>query len=114
MSRRSHRPVTTSRPNERIEALWKQWPNGSTALVLTVDTPRVGRRERDVRNGFTTPLSLTPASLLDRRFERLRQIRSEQDRLGHAVPLEKIQHVVDMGLVGDRQKVLGSCVGQRS
>ncbi|MBA3476868.1 MAG: alpha-hydroxy-acid oxidizing protein, partial [Lautropia sp.] len=35
------------------------------ALVLTVDVPVVGKRRRDVRNGFTTPLSLTPASILD-------------------------------------------------
>ena len=28
---------------------------GCRALVLTVDTPRLGRRERDVRNGFVLP-----------------------------------------------------------
>ncbi|ATB37490.1 alpha-hydroxy-acid oxidizing enzyme [Cystobacter fuscus] len=28
---------------------------GYRALVLTVDTPRLGRRERDVRNGFSLP-----------------------------------------------------------
>ena len=28
---------------------------GFKALVLTVDTPRLGRRERDLRNGFTLP-----------------------------------------------------------
>jgi 4-hydroxymandelate oxidase len=28
---------------------------GYQALVLTVDTPRLGRRQRDVRNGFTLP-----------------------------------------------------------
>ena len=35
------------------------------ALVLTVDVPVVGKRRRDVRNGFTIPLALTPASILD-------------------------------------------------
>ncbi|MGE0801288.1 MAG: alpha-hydroxy acid oxidase [Lautropia sp.] len=38
---------------------------GYEALVLTVDVPVVGRRRRDVRNGFTIPLTLTPSSLLD-------------------------------------------------
>jgi (S)-mandelate dehydrogenase len=35
------------------------------ALVITVDVPVVGKRRRDVRNGFTIPLSLTPLSVLD-------------------------------------------------
>jgi len=38
---------------------------GYEALVLTVDVPVVGKRERDWRNGFTIPLKLTPSSLLD-------------------------------------------------
>jgi (S)-mandelate dehydrogenase len=38
---------------------------GYEALVLTVDVPVVGKRCRDVRNGFTIPLSLTPSSLFD-------------------------------------------------
>ena len=38
---------------------------GYEALVLTVDVPVVGKRRRDVRNGFTIPLTLTPASILD-------------------------------------------------
>jgi len=38
---------------------------GYEALVVTVDVPVVGKRERDHRNGFTIPLSLTPRSLLD-------------------------------------------------
>jgi isopentenyl diphosphate isomerase/L-lactate dehydrogenase-like FMN-dependent dehydrogenase len=29
--------------------------HGFSALVLTVDAPRAGRRERDIRNGFTMP-----------------------------------------------------------
>jgi (S)-mandelate dehydrogenase len=44
---------------ERAEAA------GYEALVLTVDVPVVGKRRRDVRNGFTIPLKLTPASILD-------------------------------------------------
>ncbi len=36
---------------------------GCTALVLTVDAPVVGRRERDHRTGFTIPPEITVASL---------------------------------------------------
>jgi 4-hydroxymandelate oxidase len=36
---------------------------GFTALVLTVDTPVVSRRERDHRSGFTIPREITVASL---------------------------------------------------
>jgi isopentenyl diphosphate isomerase/L-lactate dehydrogenase-like FMN-dependent dehydrogenase len=36
---------------------------GFTALALTVDTPVLGRRERDARTGFTIPAGLTVASL---------------------------------------------------
>lgn len=38
---------------------------GFEALVITVDVPVVGKRRRDVRNGFTIPLTLTPSSILD-------------------------------------------------
>ena len=37
--------------------------HGFTALVLTVDTPVVGRRERDFRTGFTSPPEVAVASL---------------------------------------------------
>ncbi len=36
---------------------------GYRALVLTVDTPRLGRRERDVRNGFALPPGLSIRNL---------------------------------------------------
>ena len=35
------------------------------ALVLTVDTPVLGRRERDLRRGFSLPPSLGPATVVD-------------------------------------------------
>ncbi|HEV8192593.1 MAG TPA: alpha-hydroxy acid oxidase, partial [Ktedonobacterales bacterium] len=35
---------------------------GCRALVLTVDAPRLGRRERDIRNGFGLPPGLHPAN----------------------------------------------------
>jgi isopentenyl diphosphate isomerase/L-lactate dehydrogenase-like FMN-dependent dehydrogenase len=36
---------------------------GYTALILTVDTPTLGRRERDMRTGFTIPEDITVAEL---------------------------------------------------
>ena len=38
---------------------------GYRALALTVDTPRLGRRERDVRNGFGLPAHLHTANFAD-------------------------------------------------
>jgi (S)-mandelate dehydrogenase len=38
---------------------------GYEALVLTVDVPVVGKRERDWRNGFTIPLRLGARTMLD-------------------------------------------------
>jgi isopentenyl diphosphate isomerase/L-lactate dehydrogenase-like FMN-dependent dehydrogenase len=38
---------------------------GYETLVLTVDVPVVGKRERDWRSGFTIPLRLTPRSMID-------------------------------------------------
>ncbi len=35
-----------------------------SAMVVTVDTARVGQRDRDRRNGFTLPPQLTPRTLL--------------------------------------------------
>lgn len=39
---------------------------GYSALVLTVDVPILGRRERDIRNGFTVPGAAAPAHLPSR------------------------------------------------
>jgi L-lactate dehydrogenase (cytochrome)/(S)-mandelate dehydrogenase len=38
---------------------------GVRNLVLTVDVPVVPRRERNIRNGFSRPLKLTPARILE-------------------------------------------------
>ncbi|CAN7545975.1 alpha-hydroxy acid oxidase [Variovorax paradoxus] len=38
---------------------------GFEALVLTVDVPVSGLRERDLRHGFRLPMRLTPATVLD-------------------------------------------------
>lgn len=37
--------------------------HGYRALVLTVDTPRLGRRERDLRNGCTLPPGVATRNL---------------------------------------------------
>ena len=39
--------------------------HGYEALVLTVDTTMLGRRERDVRHGFTLPPKIGPETLID-------------------------------------------------
>jgi (S)-3,5-dihydroxyphenylglycine transaminase len=41
---------------------------GFTAIVLTVDAPRLGRRLRDVRNGFRLPRHVRPANLAPAAF----------------------------------------------
>lgn len=38
---------------------------GYDTLMLTVDVPRIGKRPRDVRNGFETPFRMTPQHFLD-------------------------------------------------
>lgn len=47
---------------------------GCPVLMVTVDTKVQGSRDRDVRNGFTVPPRLTPASVLDM-ARRLRWLR---------------------------------------
>ena len=39
--------------------------SGYTALCLTVDLPRAGQRERDLRNGFTVPPEIRLSNILD-------------------------------------------------
>jgi L-lactate dehydrogenase (cytochrome)/(S)-mandelate dehydrogenase len=38
---------------------------GVSTLVLTVDVPLMHKRERNMRNGFTRPMKMTPAIILD-------------------------------------------------
>ncbi|MEU1588441.1 aminotransferase class I/II-fold pyridoxal phosphate-dependent enzyme [Micromonospora sp. NPDC005710] len=49
--------ATTRRLIERAEQA------GFDALVLTVDAPRLGRRQRDIRNGFQLPVGISAANL---------------------------------------------------
>ncbi|MGY4719113.1 alpha-hydroxy acid oxidase [Naumannella huperziae] len=48
-----------------LELVRRAWSSGYDTLLVTVDTPVAGNRMRDVRNGFTVPPSLTPATVLD-------------------------------------------------
>lgn len=50
---------------ERAEAA------GCKALVLTVDSPMLGRREKDVRNGFSLPEGLSAANLIQQGVDAL-------------------------------------------
>ncbi|MEO8695452.1 MAG: alpha-hydroxy acid oxidase [Acidimicrobiales bacterium] len=54
------------RDREVIEGLVKRAAAAKyAALVLTVDVPVIGQRERDLRNGFTLPPRLTPQNAFD-------------------------------------------------
>jgi 4-hydroxymandelate oxidase len=46
---------------------------GCRALVLTVDVPRLGRRLRDMRNGFALPPEITAANLRDEAAQLVRR-----------------------------------------
>ncbi len=46
-----------------IELVRRAEAAGCRALVLTVDVPELGRRVRDLRNGFTLPAGIYPANL---------------------------------------------------
>jgi isopentenyl diphosphate isomerase/L-lactate dehydrogenase-like FMN-dependent dehydrogenase len=54
------------RSRERLEALLgRAAAAGFTTMVVTVDVPVVGKRERDLRNGFTLPVRLRPSAALE-------------------------------------------------
>ncbi|KAG6494479.1 hypothetical protein ZIOFF_049511 [Zingiber officinale] len=44
---------------------------GFKAIVLTVDTPRLGRREADIKNRFTLPPSLTLKNFVELNIEKM-------------------------------------------
>lgn len=52
-------------PAARDEKLTRCKAAGFTTLIVGVDTRALGSRERDLRNGFTAPPSLTLSTLLD-------------------------------------------------
>jgi L-lactate dehydrogenase (cytochrome) len=62
--------------------------SGYEAIVLTVDTAVLGRRERDVRRGFTLPPEIGPGTFLDGMRHpgwTLRLLRSEPIRFSSAI-----------------------------
>jgi isopentenyl diphosphate isomerase/L-lactate dehydrogenase-like FMN-dependent dehydrogenase len=52
-------------PDRNDELLDRAADAGYTALVVTVDVPVLGKRERDLRNGFTVPLRPRVRAALD-------------------------------------------------
>jgi L-lactate dehydrogenase (cytochrome) len=48
-----------------VELLERARKGGYSALVVTVDVPVIGKRERDLRNGFTVPLRPRLGTALD-------------------------------------------------
>ncbi|MGK4585536.1 alpha-hydroxy acid oxidase [Kitasatospora sp. HPMI-4] len=50
---------------QRHDLIQRAEDAGCTALVLTVDVPWMGRRLRDIRNGFTLPPEVTAANLTE-------------------------------------------------
>jgi isopentenyl diphosphate isomerase/L-lactate dehydrogenase-like FMN-dependent dehydrogenase len=77
---------------------------GCSALVVTVDTPAAGLRERDLRNGFTIPPSATPAAAWDAASHPLRWMRWVQTMLrGPGAAFGSLAHLPppDGGWLGD-------------
>ena len=62
--------------------------HGYSALVLTVDTPFLGRRERDIRVDFKIPEGITPISdIFARAFDRSLSWRDLEWLSGYGVPV---------------------------
>jgi 4-hydroxymandelate oxidase len=60
---------------------------GCRALVLTVDAPLLGRRERDVRNGFALPPDLEIANLHAAGYAKLPAVRGESGLAAYVADL---------------------------
>ncbi|MFG2846321.1 alpha-hydroxy acid oxidase [Kitasatospora sp. NPDC048296] len=50
---------------QRLDLIRRAEEAGCTALMLTVDVPWMGRRLRDIRNGFALPAEVTAANLTE-------------------------------------------------
>jgi 4-hydroxymandelate oxidase len=71
---------------------------GYRALVLTVDTPRLGRRERDARNRFALPEGIEPAN-----FTALHHlVAARAMREGHSPFAAQVEELFDPSLDWDR------------
>ena len=53
-------------------------------LILTVDTPVIGKRERNIRNGFRRPMKMTPGVILQ---GLRRPVWTWRYLMGHGIPL---------------------------
>jgi lactate oxidase len=56
-------------PEVNKELLWRAEKTGHSAIVLTVDLPVLGIRDRNVRNMFTLPKDLNRPNVSSERFE---------------------------------------------
>ena len=73
----------------------RAWAAGYRALVITVDTPVLGRRERDVRSGLVLPPRVTVRNVLDtaRRFSWLRGLLiNPRPTFGNFVDVPGVKH----------------------
>ena len=71
---------------------------GYRALVLTVDTPRLGRRERDARNRFALPEGIAPANFAA--MHHLVAARALQE--GHSPFAAQVEQLFDPSLDWDK------------
>jgi 4-hydroxymandelate oxidase len=71
---------------------------GYRALLLTVDTPRLGRRERDARNEFNLPPGVEPANFTA--VHHLAAQRAARD--GHSPFASQVEQLFDPSLDWDR------------
>lgn len=55
----------TGSPDTALRFTDRAAASGYQVLILTVDVPRLGRRPRDLRNGFSTPFRMRPRQVLD-------------------------------------------------
>ena len=85
-------PLITRDMVQRAEAA------GYKALAVTVDTPRLGRRERDERNEFNLPAGVEPANFTA--VHHLAARRAEQD--GHSPFASQVEQLFDPSLHWDR------------
>ena len=84
-------PAITREMVERAERA------GYRALVVTVDTPRLGRRERDARNQFTLPDGIGPAN-----FAALHHLAARPTHEGQSPFAAQVEQLFDPSLDWDR------------
>ncbi len=83
---------------------------GYAVLVLTMDVPLVGRRERDLRNGFSAPPRLTASSALDI----LRRVRWMQEYVrGREITFQNLVGETDSSARGESAQAMSDFINTR-